>query len=163
MIVSIGRLATQKGHRYLLEACARLLRDVPHLQLVLAGEGESRAALEALARTLRIDHCTHMPGHRSDVQPVLDAADYFVLPSLWEAMPFALLEAMASGVPAVATDVAGVAELVETGRTGVLVPGKMRPPWQTACATSWNCPIAVDALGNRGGLGLTRGSAWLRC
>ena len=135
VIVSIGRLATQKGYRYLLEACALLLRDVPHLQLLLAGEGESCAELEVLSRDLRIDHCTHMLGHRSDVRPVLDAADYFVLPSLWEAMPFALLEAMASVFP-------WWQPMSQAPQNSYRLIGpvywcrrKMRPPWLTACAT----------------------------
>jgi glycosyltransferase involved in cell wall biosynthesis len=89
---------------------------------VLAGDGPSRRELEAQVSQLGIAKHIRFLGHRGNVQPVLDAADLFVLPSLWEALPFALLEAMARGVPVVATAVAGVPELVRPGATGMLVP-----------------------------------------
>jgi glycosyltransferase involved in cell wall biosynthesis len=122
VIVSLGRLAEQKGYRYLLEAAASLISQFPLLQVVLAGDGPLRPQLEAQANQLGMGHHVQFMGHRSDVQSVLDAGDVFVLPSLWEAMPFAVLEAMACGIPVVATRVAGIPELVEPGITGMLAP-----------------------------------------
>jgi glycosyltransferase involved in cell wall biosynthesis len=122
VIVSLGRLAEQKGYRYLLEAAAALICEFPRLQVVLAGDGVTRKELEAQASRLAIADRVKFLGHCADVQPVLDAGDVFVLPSLWEAMPFALLEAMANGIPVVATAVAGIPELVQHGVTGMLAP-----------------------------------------
>ncbi len=122
VIITLGRLAEQKGHRYLLEAAATLIGQFPRLQVVLAGDGVSRKELEAQASRLLIADRVKFLGHCADVQPVLDAGDVFVLPSLWEAMPFALLEAMANGIPVVATAVAGIPELVQHGVTGMLAP-----------------------------------------
>jgi glycosyltransferase involved in cell wall biosynthesis len=118
----VGRLEEQKGHRYLLEAFAGVLQQVPGARLVFAGDGTLRGALIEQAKALGVDEHVHFLGHCKGVQTVLDASDVFVLPSLWEAMPFALLEAMAAGLPVVATAVAGVPELVVEGQTGFLVP-----------------------------------------
>jgi glycosyltransferase involved in cell wall biosynthesis len=117
----VGRLEEQKGHRYLLDAFAGVVRVVPNAHLALAGDGTLRHALAEQAKALGIDRRVHFLGHRQGVQTILDASDVFVLPSLWEAMPFALLEAMAAALPVVATAVAGVPELVVEGETGFLV------------------------------------------
>jgi glycosyltransferase involved in cell wall biosynthesis len=118
----VGRLEEQKGHKYLLEAFAGLLQQVPGTHLAFAGDGTLREPLVEQAKALGIAHHVHFLGHCEGVQTVLDASDVFVLPSLWEAMPFALLEAMAASLPVVATAVAGVPELVVEGETGFLVP-----------------------------------------
>jgi len=122
VVAVVGRLEEQKGHRYLFDAVASLHRSFPKMHLLLAGDGALRPELESRARALGIGQRVSFLGHCNDVQRVLDAADLFVLPSLWEALPFALLEAMASGLPVVATRVAGVPEVVSHGRTGLLVP-----------------------------------------
>jgi glycosyltransferase involved in cell wall biosynthesis len=122
VVAVVARLEPQKGHRHLIDAVAELASTFPRLTLLLAGDGTLRPELEAQARDRGIGGNVRFLGHRADVRDVLEAADVFVLPSLWEAMPFALLEAMASGLPVVATGVAGVPELVADGRTGYLVP-----------------------------------------
>lgn len=122
VLAVVGRLEEQKGHRYLLPAIAELMTTSPGIYLVLAGDGMRRDDLARQAAALGIAGRVRFAGHIGDVQTVLDAADIFVLPSLWEALPFALLEAMASGLPVVATAVAGVPELVEHNQTGLLVP-----------------------------------------
>jgi glycosyltransferase involved in cell wall biosynthesis len=122
LIGNVGRLVPQKGHTYLLQAIALLAPIYPDLYLVIAGDGPLRQELVEEAAALRIADRTRFLGHHADVQGVLDALDIFALPSLWEALPFALLEAMAAGLPAVGTTVAGVPEAITDGETGLLVP-----------------------------------------
>jgi glycosyltransferase involved in cell wall biosynthesis len=121
VLVATGRLAEQKGHHYLLKAASLLSRQFPFLEVVLAGDGPLRGELEAASIAMGLGKRIKFVGHQSDVRPILVAADVFVLPSLWEAMPFGLLEAMACGVPAVATEIDGVPEVVRDGVTGALV------------------------------------------
>lgn len=118
----IARLTEQKGHRFLLEAAASALRVRPDLRFVFAGDGPLRETLEAQARGLGIGDRVRFLGFRSDVPALLAAFDVFVLPSLYEGLPNAVLEAMACGRPVVATAVDGTPEVVEDGVTGLLVP-----------------------------------------
>ncbi len=120
--MTVGRLAVQKCHRYLLEAMPALLRRVPGMVAVVAGDGHLRNELETRAGRLGVDHAFRLIGHRPDARDLLDAADAFVLPSRQEGMPLAALEAMEAGLPVVATDVIGTAEVVLDGVTGLLVP-----------------------------------------
>jgi glycosyltransferase involved in cell wall biosynthesis len=143
----VGRLEEQKGHRYLLEAFAEVLRVVPGAHLALAGDGTLRGVLTEQAKALGIDRHVHFLGHCRGVQTVLDASDVFVLPSLWEAMPFAALEAMATGLPVVATAVAGVPELVVEGETGYLVPPANANALRDALIGILQMPNAGRALG----------------
>jgi sugar transferase (PEP-CTERM/EpsH1 system associated) len=120
-ILSIGRLAAVKNYALLLQALAQLPRDlVWRYQCV--GEGPEREALQALAASLGLDDRVDFLGHREDVDVLLRGADIFVLPSLSEGMSNTLLEAMAAGVVAVASNVGGNAEIVAHGSTGLLFP-----------------------------------------
>ncbi len=121
LVGSIGRLALQKGYSDLLDAMAVLIPEYPDLALVIAGDGPERQRLTDQAHRLNISKRVYFLGHRVDVQPVLDSIDIFALPSLWEALPFSLLEAMSTGLPAVGTRVAGVPEVIVQGQTGLLV------------------------------------------
>ena len=124
VIGTAGRLVPVKGHDGLLRAMAVILRVRPDARLVVAGGGPLRATLDRTARRLGIDRACVFTGHRPDVRDVIAAMDVFVLPSLSEGIPMALLEAMAIGTPVVATRVGGIPEVVEDGVTGVLVaPG----------------------------------------
>jgi glycosyltransferase involved in cell wall biosynthesis len=125
-LVFVGRLAPVKGLRVLLEALETLLPELPHLHLVLVGDGPDRARLEAAAADL--GPAVTFTGYLSqkDVAQAMQAADICVLPSFAEGVPVVLMEALASGKPVIATQVAGVGELVEDGRSGYLVsPGDM--------------------------------------
>jgi L-malate glycosyltransferase len=118
-LLNVAALAEKKGHRYLLEA----LRDLPDTTLDIVGDGELREGLERQAAELELDDRVHFLGERSkqDVAELMRGADLFVLPSLAENLPVVLIEAQASGLPAVATDVGGVSELVDDA-AGALVP-----------------------------------------
>jgi glycosyltransferase involved in cell wall biosynthesis len=122
VIGTVGRLAPQKGQIDLLRALPAITRLLPGAALAIAGEGPSRPVLEQEARQLGIADRVVFLGHRRDVPAVLSALDLFVLPSLWEGMPLALLEAMALGCPVVAARAVGVEEVLRDGVEGLLVP-----------------------------------------
>lgn len=121
-LVFVGRLAPVKGLRILIGALAVVLETHPELTLTLVGDGDDRALLETLARPL--GDAVRFVGFLSQdgVAEAVAAADAFVLPSLAEGLPVVLMEALAAGKPVIATQVAGVGELVENGRSGHLVP-----------------------------------------
>lgn len=118
----VGRLEPQKGHRFLLESFALVLSEFPHAKLLVVGDGSLRGEIERQADHLGILPHTIFTGFRSDVPSLLDAMDLVVLPSLYEGMPLAAIEAAAMAKPIVATHVDGTAEVVEDGVSGRLVP-----------------------------------------
>jgi glycosyltransferase involved in cell wall biosynthesis len=122
VVGSVGWLTDIKGHRYLVEAVARVIQEFPRLHVVIAGSGGLGSNLERLARELEMQQALHLLGHRDDVEGCLGAMDLFVLPSLNEGMGRALVEAMAAGLPVIATKVGGVPALIDHDRTGLLVP-----------------------------------------
>ena len=122
VLVTIGRLTEQKGHRYLLQALSCLLETWPQLCCLFVGEGELQDALRRMAIDLGVERACRFVGVREDIPGILTAADVFVLPSLSEGFPFVLLEALAMGCPVVASRVNGVLELIEDHKTGLLVP-----------------------------------------
>jgi uncharacterized protein (TIRG00374 family) len=127
LIGSITRLHPVKGVRDLVAAMAEVVRDIPEAHLVLWGDGPEHQALETLAGALGIAGHVHFLGYQPDAARHLGALDCFVLPSLSEGSPNALLEAMAAGCPIVATRVGGVTELVTDGQEALLVePGAPR-------------------------------------
>ncbi|MGE0434560.1 MAG: glycosyltransferase, partial [Planctomycetota bacterium] len=111
-----------KGHHTFIDAWPGVLQELPDAALVIVGGGPLHETLREQARALGVAHRVFLPGHRSDVAGVLAALDLFVLPSLIEGMPGALLEAMLTGLPCVATDCPGTEELIDHGRTGLIVP-----------------------------------------
>jgi glycosyltransferase involved in cell wall biosynthesis len=116
----IGRMVPQKDHHTLLLAFDRL-RSTP-VRLVLVGDGPLRAALEQVATGAGLSDRVLFLGERDDVVDLLSAADALVLSSAWEGMPNVVMEALAAGVPVVATAVGGLPELVASGESGWLVP-----------------------------------------
>jgi glycosyltransferase involved in cell wall biosynthesis len=122
LVVYTGRLAPEKGVDLLLAAWPGVIAQLPAARLWLLGEGAERARLEEAARRTGIADSVTLPGSAADVAPFVRAADAAVLPSRTEGMPVALLEAMACGVPAVATAVGGSVEVLRDGVTGRLVP-----------------------------------------
>jgi glycosyltransferase involved in cell wall biosynthesis len=126
VLLFVGRLAAIKGLGLLLDAVAALRAHFPALRLVLVGDGPDRARLEARAAAPDLAGAVEFTGYRSqaEVAAYLEACDLFVLPSFAEGVPVVLMEAMAARRPVVATRVAGVAELVADGESGLLVaPG----------------------------------------
>lgn len=122
VIGTVGRLEPRKGTDTLLAAVAALRAEHPNVALVVVGEGPLRAELAARAEQLGIASVVRFLGDRTDVDEILAALDVFVLPSRTEGMSNALLEAMAMGLPVVATAVGGTPEVIGDGRSGLLVP-----------------------------------------
>jgi glycosyltransferase involved in cell wall biosynthesis len=126
-ILAVGRLLPLKGHAVLLEAAARLVSDGAPVQITIVGDGHERARLEQLAARLGVDRDVRFAGAVGrDVLPDYYAqADIFCLPSFAEGVPVVLMEAMAAGLPVVATRVAGIPELIRDEQSGLLVsPGR---------------------------------------
>ena len=121
LIVAVSRLHRQKGLKYLLRAVPLIREEIPAVKVVIAGGGPLESKLASAVRRLRIGESAALLGERKDAREVLAAADVFVLPSLWEGLPYVLVEAAALGKPIVATDIDGVREVVRSGETGVLV------------------------------------------
>jgi glycosyltransferase involved in cell wall biosynthesis len=121
LIVAVGSLYPVKGHAVLLEAFARVRSRDGSAQLVIVGDGPLRTELEQRIRELGIEDSARILGRRADVPDVLNAADLFVMSSLSEGLPLALLEAMAVGLPVISTAVGGIPEVVIPDRTGWLV------------------------------------------
>jgi glycosyltransferase involved in cell wall biosynthesis len=117
----VGRLVEGKGIQYLLHAMKSLIVDGMKVRLVIVGYGDYENELRELAIHLRIDEKVEFVGPRADVEKVYQAFDVFVLPSLSEGLPVVLLEAMAAGCPVIASDVGGVAEIIENGVSGLIV------------------------------------------
>lgn len=115
---NVGRLHEQKGHKFLLQAFARVTNRA---RLAIVGDGELRNELVILADKLKIRDRVSFLGARSDIHEFLTAIDVFVMPSLWEGQPIALLEALASGKPCIASDVDGIPEIITDGVNGYLV------------------------------------------
>lgn len=121
-VAVVGTLKEQKGHRYLIEAMSSIVPQYPNCHLLVIGDGELREELQAQTERRQLGENIHFLGNRHDVTDLLAASDLFVLPSLWEGLPMALIEAMASGLPIVATQVSGTTQVMLSGETGILVP-----------------------------------------
>ncbi len=122
LVVSVGRLDPQKNPLLLIDAFAQAFRGDTRGQLLLLGHGSLRTAALRQAAERGVEKRVHFLGVRADVAQVLAAGDVFALASDWEGTPLAVMEAMAAGLPVVATAVGGVPELVVTGESGVLTP-----------------------------------------
>jgi glycosyltransferase involved in cell wall biosynthesis len=119
---TVANFTPKKDHATLLEAVAAMAPAHPDLRVLLIGSGPLEQELRVRARTLNLERSVVFTGSRGDVADILPALDVFVLSSRYEGLPVSLLEAMASGVPPVATAVGGVPEVVTDGRDGLLVP-----------------------------------------
>jgi len=121
---TVGRLAPTKGLSYLIEAFPKVKEQKPSAQLVLFGDGPCRAELEQQASNMSCRDSIHFLGHRDNIEQLLRGMDVFVLSSVAEGMPRAILEVMAAGIPCIATEVGGIPEIISGNNVGILVPPK---------------------------------------
>jgi glycosyltransferase involved in cell wall biosynthesis len=121
-VIVVANLRPEKGHDVLIDAAVELHHRFPDATFECVGGGPELRSLRARAEERRVAHAFTFQGHCEDVPACLADADIFVLPSRSEAFPNAVLEAMASGLPVVASAVGGIVEVVENGHTGLLVP-----------------------------------------
>jgi sugar transferase (PEP-CTERM/EpsH1 system associated) len=126
LVGTVGRMQTVKAQTTLVRAFVHLIQREPRarrqLRLALIGEGPLRAECRSLLREAGAENMAWVPGERSDIPEIMRALDIFVLPSIAEGISNTILEAMACGLPIVATRVGGNHELVRDGETGLLVP-----------------------------------------
>jgi glycosyltransferase involved in cell wall biosynthesis len=122
VIAVVARLQAHKGHEDLFRCLPGLWAQFPALRVLVAGQGPHEAHLRRVVAGLQAEDRVRFLGHCDDVQPVLEAADLFVLPSHREGLPNAVLEAMAMDLPVVAAAADGTGEVVVDGETGLLVP-----------------------------------------
>jgi glycosyltransferase involved in cell wall biosynthesis len=130
LITAVGNLIERKGHAFLIRALALVAARVPdaNWRLAIAGEGVERPHLEALIRDTGVADKVHLLGHRRDIADVLAASGVFVMPSIWEGLPLAVLEAMFAGTAVIASGISGIPEAITDGVTGLLVPpGEVEP------------------------------------
>ncbi|HJQ84440.1 MAG TPA: GT4 family glycosyltransferase PelF [Candidatus Binatia bacterium] len=122
VVAQVGRLSAQKDHPTFLRAAALVAAELPDVDFLIVGEGEERKELEALAARLRVADRLHFTGLVHDVPALLRGVDALALTSTYEGFPNVVVEAMATGAVAVATDVGGCRELITPQETGLLVP-----------------------------------------
>lgn len=134
VIVSVGRLIFNKGNQYLVRAAHRLTKRGLDFELWIVGDGPMRAKLEDLAGSLISSGHVRFLGRRDDVPELLARADIFVRASLTESMPMGVLEAMAVGLPAIATDVGSTKEAITNRLNGMLVPPRSVRKLESAMA-----------------------------
>ena len=149
-IMMIACLREEKRIDVLVRSMPRILERYPDARLTLAGDGTCRDALSTLVRQLGIGERVTFLGHRDDVPALLQDADVFVLPSRSEAFPNSIMEAMAAGVPVVASDVGGIPELVRDGVTGRLVPPGDVDRLSSALLSLLDNPAQAEAFGRAG-------------
>jgi len=142
IITCVARLDPQKGIEYLLRAAARLRNHPISWEIWVIGDGPLKDSLTQLCAELGIETRVKFWGSRSDVAHLLGQTDIFVLPSVWENMPFALAEAQAAGTAIIATNVGGIPEVVVDHNNGLLVPARSSDALEQAMATL----LSDDAL-----------------
>ncbi|MCP4252713.1 MAG: glycosyltransferase [Candidatus Scalindua sp.] len=124
VVGTIAQFSEKKGLEYLLRSASVLLKDRRDVNFFLVGDGTIKSKLEQLCTDLKIENNVIFVGERSDIPGMLSLIDIFVLPSITEGLPLALLEAMSCGKPVIATSVGGVPEIVKNGINGILVRPK---------------------------------------
>ena len=126
-VAVLARLVPIKGHRYLLEAVPKVIREVPQARFLLIGDGPLRGSLEKQCRSLGVGSSVFFLGHQEKILSLISGIDLLVLPSLNEGMGRVLLEAQAMGKPVIGTRVGGIPDVIREGETGFVVPPKDPP------------------------------------
>lgn len=149
-IGAVSHLSREKGLRYLIEAAA-LIPDVKRrMQFIIVGDGNCRIELQELVREKGLESCFQFLGFRTDSQTLLKDFDLFVLPSLSEGLSSAIMEAMASSLPIIGSEVGGIPELVRNGYNGLLVPPADPEKLAQAIQHFAENPETLKQMGTRG-------------
>jgi len=118
---TVGRLSKEKGHAYLIEAFSKLIKEYPHADLIIIGDGPLRDELERQCVSFGVKDMVEFTGYQDDVSSFYSSMDIFISPSLVEHFPIAILEAMNHGKAIAATDVGGTGHLIQDRDTGLLM------------------------------------------
>jgi len=149
-VIMVANLRPEKGHDTLIDAAAIVLNRFPDARFDIVGDGTERDRLIAYAHAKGVAAAVSFLGHCEDVPARLSAADVFVLPSESEAFPNAVLEAMAAGLPVVASAVGGILEVVRNGETGLLVPPRRPDALADAIGRLLSDATLQERLGSTG-------------
>lgn len=133
VIITVSVLRPQKGINYLIEALPIILNSEPELRILIVGEGDHKITLKQLAKSKGVQDRVIFAGFRNDVYELLTISNLFVLPTLDDAFPTVLLEAMAAQKPIIASNVGGVPEIIQHGYNGILVPPANPAKLSDAC------------------------------
>ena len=150
LLFSAGALVDHKDHKTLLAALPQVLDRFPKTLLLIAGEGSLREALEAQIAALGLTTPVRLLGHRTDVPAILRAADLYVSSSTSEGLGTSVLEALACGIPVVATEAGGVGEMVINGETGLLLPARNPDALAEAMIAALSFPAEAQLRAVRG-------------
>ncbi|MEO5824822.1 MAG: glycosyltransferase [Gemmatimonadales bacterium] len=143
--ICVGRLEPVKGHRHLIDAVPMIVARHPEFRLAIVGDGSERESLTARVHALGVDQSVDFLGMRDDVQDLMPRAAMFILPSVSEGVSLTLLEAMAAGLPIVATAVGGTPEVVSDRQSALLVPPADAPALANAVSALIDAPsLAVE-------------------
>jgi glycosyltransferase involved in cell wall biosynthesis len=146
----VGVLSPDKGQEFLIRALATVRRTHARVKLLLAGDGPCRARLEALARELGLSDAVIFAGFVADIEEVYAALDIFLLPSFFEALSNALMSAMAYALPSIAFHCGGPAEIIENGKSGLLVEAGNVHALSASIATMLDDSEFRKKIGNQG-------------
>lgn len=150
LIGVVGLLEPAKGQRYLIEALGLLAKDFPDVRCLVVGDGRLRSKLEAQVKQTDYGSMIHFVGSRDRAVDLIALLDVLVIPSLWEGLPYVLLEAMSLAKPVVASDVGGCGEVVVDGETGRLVPAQDPQALASAIAALLDDEAEAERMGQRG-------------
>jgi glycosyltransferase involved in cell wall biosynthesis len=150
LLVCLGRLTEDKGHRVLLQAMVAVRREFPTARLLIVGKGHLRAQLEEMTASLNLADAVTLTGYREDASAILAGASIAVLPSLREAFPLTNIECLRLGVPVVTTAVDGIPELIQNGETGILVPPDNADAFAAGVCSLLRAPELGRTLAERG-------------
>jgi glycosyltransferase involved in cell wall biosynthesis len=150
IVGTVGRLVPVKNHRLLIEAFSRIHQEMPETHLAILGDGPLGESLATHAADLRLSNDVSFVKSSPSAEIFLRCLDVFALSSESEGMPLTLLEAMAAGVPAVATGVGGIPEVIENGADGYIVPASGPEPLARTISSLLSHPGEAREMGMRG-------------
>lgn len=146
LLIHVARFIPEKNQAATLEVARRLREDLGDVRVLFAGEGPLLPAIQAQAKAIGADDWCSFLGRRPDVPRLLSLADVFVLPSIVEAMPVAILEALAMGIPVVSTDIADIRRVMELTGGGIIVPPQDDDAYEQACRRLLSDPELHERL-----------------
>lgn len=146
----VGRLSGLKGHDELIKAMSLVAYEIPEILLLIVGDGPEKQRLQKMVCSLSLESQIEFIGHVSNIIPYLSKMDVFVLPSQGEGLPLSIIEAMACGLPVIATNVGGIPDLVIQGKTGLLLSESTPDSLSEAIIKLIKNPELSHAMGNKG-------------
>lgn len=146
VLTTVSRFNKEKGHHFLVEVLRELTNYITDFKVLLVGEGEEKAFIQEKVRKYNLGKHVLFLGYRDDIPEILAATDIYVSPSMREAISFSIIEALACGIPVVATKVGGVPEIFEKGQGGLLVPFGDKEKFAKTIVNLWNDKLQYNFI-----------------